>query len=289
MAKVTTKKTTKPVKKNLPAKKKPLQRKRKTNIMKTATVEEKVIKEWLENTGLANQLQEHEVIQFIRIAKAYNLNPFKKEIFCNVYNANDPDKRTLSIVIGYKVFIKRAEKINLLDGWGCQIQKEDGELKAICTIYRKDWKFPFVHESWFSECVQKTRQGNINAFWKKMPKFMLKKVCIAQAFRLCFPNEDMPYIQEEDYNFDRQYNEPINSELKKVDTEKYEKLTYKKDEQTESETKKPWEEFISFINENQKVITSKGIAPSKLIKDTKGQPDDVIIKALTELKEVLNG
>ena len=95
--------------------------------------------------------------------------------------------------------MKRAERINKLDGWDCVVTGNEKEMKATLTIFRKDWTHPFKHEAYFSECVQTKKDGSINKFWKKMPRFMLKKVCIAQGFRLCFPDEfgGMPYTNDE--------------------------------------------------------------------------------------------
>ena len=57
---------------------------------------------------------------------------------------------------------------------------------------------PFVHEVFYSEYVQKTREGIVNKFWQKA-QTMTKKVAMAQGFRLCFSDElgGMPYTKEE--------------------------------------------------------------------------------------------
>lgn len=263
---------------------------RKKEIIKiNTTVEERELMQWLNSTGKAKELTEPETLQFLKIAQAYNLNPFKNEIFCTVYSKDDPAKRTLSIVIGYRAFIKRAEKVHILDGWTCITSKEDNDLKAVCTIYRKDWQFPFVHEAWYKECVQMkyTKSGSYpNAFWNKMPKFMLKKVCTAQAFRLCFPDEDMPYIEEEDGEI-REYELPIGS-VKKDD---FEGLEYKQDEKKidtkEEKTNIPAKEKLKkFINENQQKIM-KIMMPSSLFEEAKGKTEEEIEAIINRVKEKL--
>jgi len=184
-------------------------------------IQEKEIVEWLDATGLSKRLLPAEKLQFLKIAKCFGLNPFRREIFLNVYNEKKPDERTISIVIGYTVFLKRAERIQILDGWGCITVGKIPDLKAVLTIYRKDRKFPFIYEVDYEEVVQRKHSGEITSFWRKMPKFMTKKVCISQGFRMCFPDElgGLPYTDAE-RGEDQEYAEPINvTDTKNTKTE----------------------------------------------------------------------
>lgn len=133
---------------------------------------------------IAPNATDKELYMFMGIAKSYNLNPFKREIHFIKYGSSPGQT-----VVGYETYIKRAEKTGFLDGWECTTD----EKKAYVTIYRKDRAKPFKWEVDFSEF--NTGQST----WKKMPKFMLKKVAIAQAFRLCFPEDlgGLPYMPEE--------------------------------------------------------------------------------------------
>lgn len=151
------------------------------------------IKSWLVATGKVRELNQGEVDQFLEICQAYQLNPFKREIHVNLRSKDDPTKRALQITIGYEVYLKRAERINSLDGWKCWTEGAAGTMIAKIEIYRKDRRFPFGWEVRYSEAVQDS------PLWKKMPAFMLKKVCIAQGFRLCFPDElgGIPYMDAE--------------------------------------------------------------------------------------------
>ena len=139
--------------------------------------------EWLSNMG--TKLPQQQTAQFLELCQAYKLNPFKREIYAVGY------KDKFNIIVGYEVYIKRAERIGKLDGWKC-ITNENNT-KAKITIYRKDWKYPFEHEVLMEEVKQNS------PIWQKMPIFMMKKVCIEQGFRLCFPDEmgGMPYGEEE--------------------------------------------------------------------------------------------
>ena len=163
-------------------------------------VDMQVITEYLDSTGLTKQLLPKEKAMFVNMAKDYGLNPFKREIYCTVYGQGD--YRQCSIVTGYEVYLKRAERIGKLNGWQCDISGSirDGTLAATVTIHRKDWQHEFKHTAYYVECVQCSKKtGEPNAIWKKMPIFMTKKVAIAQAFRLCFSDEfgGMPYTNDE--------------------------------------------------------------------------------------------
>lgn len=148
----------------------------------------------LDNLGLTSKLNEGEKNTYLQIAKAFNLNPFKREIHVSKYGDQ------MSIITGYEVYIKRAERSGMLDGWDVKTEgkPEDNSLKAIITIHRKDRKFPFVHEVMYSEYVQKTNSGQVTKFWQKAYT-MIKKVATSQGFRLCFSDElgGMPYTPEE--------------------------------------------------------------------------------------------
>ena len=163
-------------------------------------VDEKTIVEYLDTTGLTKSLLPKEKAMFVNMARLYGLNPFKREIYCTVYG--EGQYRQCSIVTGYEVYLKRAERIGKLDGWQAQItgNLQDGTLAATVTIWRKDWTHPFTHTAFYSECVQTSKKtGEPNAIWRKMPSFMVRKVAIAQAFRLCFSDEfgGMPYTNDE--------------------------------------------------------------------------------------------
>lgn len=148
----------------------------------------------LENLGLLKDLTAGEKNSYLQIAKAFNLNPFKREIHVSKYNGQ------MSIITGYEVYIKRAERTWQLDGWNVITTGSvaGNDLKAVITIYRKDRSHPFIWEAEYNEFVQKTRDGIVTKFWQKAT-MMIKKVAISQGFRLCFSDElgGMPYTADE--------------------------------------------------------------------------------------------
>lgn len=156
--------------------------------------------EYLNAFNIASNLTDNEKQQFIEIATAYNLNPFKREIYVVPYQTSVklPDgswgkERKLSIITGYETYLKRAERLGSLNGWSVEIAGQGDTRAARITIHRKDWQHPFTHEVLFSEY-----RGD-NKMWKEKPMTMLKKVAMAQGFRLAFPDEmgGMPYTSEE--------------------------------------------------------------------------------------------
>lgn len=156
----------------------------------TKAAKEKAL-EYLSSMGL--KLPEKHKAQFIELASAFGLNPFKREIYAVGYGDN------YNIITGYEVYLKRAERIGKLNGWNATVEGSGENLSATVTIYRKDWSMPFSHTVYYREVVQKTKDGKPNSVWAKMPSFMLRKVAIAQGFRLCFPDEmgGMPYTSDE--------------------------------------------------------------------------------------------
>ena len=155
---------------------------------------------YLNAMGMANNLTSGEFQQFVEIAQGFGLNPFKREIYANKYGSQ------FSVIVGYETYIKRAERSGLLAGWSVVTtgsvnyeKLKQSTLMATITIHRKDFQFPFVHEVYFSEYYGTTKDGTLNKFWSSKPITMIKKVAMAQGFRLCFSDElgGMPYTAEE--------------------------------------------------------------------------------------------
>ena len=163
----------------------------KNNTNEVIQVTDDLIVEYMEAFGIAKELKEEQKKQFIHVAKSFQLNPFKREIYCIPYG------NTLTIIVGYETYLKRAERSGKLAGWKVWTEGklEDRTIKAICEIWRKDWTTSFRHEVYYSEYERNTN------IWREKPYTMIKKVAIAQAFRLAFPDElgGMPYTAEEQW------------------------------------------------------------------------------------------
>jgi len=122
------------------------------------------------------------------ICKSHRLNPFIREVHFVKYG-NGP----ANIITGYEVYLKRAERTGKLDGWKCWIESDKIGEKAVVEIKRKDQSTPFRWEAYRKEFDKG------QSTWKSMPYFMLKKVAISQAFRICFSEDlgGLPYTAEE--------------------------------------------------------------------------------------------
>ena len=141
--------------------------------------------EYLSSMGL--NLPQGQKEQFLELCSGLNLNPFKREIYAVGY------KDKFNIILGYEVYLKKADMTGRCDGWSVHTEGEGDNLKAVIEIHRKDYKFPFTHEVYLAEYKQDTQ------IWRSKPITMIKKVAVAQGFRLAFPSDfgGMPHIAEE--------------------------------------------------------------------------------------------
>ena len=138
-----------------------------------------------------SNLQPNEQAQFMAISCAFGLNPYKKEVYPIAYGQGN--NRKLSIIVGYEVYLKRAESYKQYDGYVVEWEGNGADLRAKCTVYRKDRNHPTVSTVWLREYTQN------NSMWNTKPHVMLEKVAIATALRRAFPVEmgGMPYIADE--------------------------------------------------------------------------------------------
>jgi phage recombination protein Bet len=160
-----------------------------------AAPDQKVLKdtalEYLKAYGFDKSLSGAEQSQFVQTALASGLN--QREIHIAVYG--ESASRKVSVITGYQIYLKRAEHTGNLDGWRAWLEGSGSGMKAVVEIFRKDWSHSFTHEVYFEEAVQKKKDGTPTQFWVKQPRFQLRKVAMAQAFRLAFPDElgSLPY------------------------------------------------------------------------------------------------
>lgn len=151
---------------------------------------------------LCPEATDQELMLGLQIAKTFNLNPLKREVYFVKYKAGQP----MQVLTGYEVYLKRAERSGKYNGLEITSQGSinTGDLKAIVKVFRKDWTNPLIHEAFYSEYVQMKKDFNTgvetpNKFWATKPITMIKKVAVSQAFRMAFPDEfdGMPYTSDE--------------------------------------------------------------------------------------------
>lgn len=154
-------------------------------------------------TGQGNVTDE-EIMYFMKLCKARNLNPFVRDAYLIKYS----DKDAATIVVAKDAIEKRAiqhPKYNGKEVGLYVIKKETGDLEkrngtiylkekeeiagAWCTVYRKDWDNPVTVEVNFDEYVGRKKDGTANINWANRPVTMITKVAKAQALREAFIEE----------------------------------------------------------------------------------------------------
>lgn len=189
---------------------------------------------------------DQEVAMGLAIVKSLKLNPFLREVHFIKYSQKDK----MAIVVGYEVYLKRAERTGKLNGWTAGINT--AENFAWVRIYRKDWKEPF---EWTVNLAEFNKKQST---WNQIPSFMGRKVAIAQGFRLCFPDElgGLPYTEEEHEVYD----------IEAVP-------------QGKPEVKMPQEKLPQLGPEP---------APESAVEETKPQTENPKVKKLVEIAELVN-
>jgi hypothetical protein len=163
----------------------------------SSTVDRALIETWLHTSEEGKKLTSEESEYFLAVAITHNLNPFKRELYARIQYENG--ERKYSLVTGFEVYLKRAAETGKLDGYSTRIEGDGEDLKAVAEIYRKDWSHPFIGEAYFIEVAQKNDQGILTPFWNRSKRYMLRKVCLSQSFRLAFPEilAGLPYEASE--------------------------------------------------------------------------------------------
>ncbi len=197
---------------------------------------------------------DQEITMGLQIAKTFNLNPLKRELYFVKYKADAP----MQVLVGYEVYLKRAERSDMWNGMEVRSEGkvEDGSLKAVVKIYRKDWEHPLTHEAFYTEYVQRKFDGTINTFWKNKPITMIKKVAVSQAFRFAFPDEfdGMPYTSDEVIDQEKVIETKIEEPLKLP--------TAKSDASTVQDTPKPLQDAPGTLKTDKTEIPIAESEPS---------------------------
>lgn len=145
---------------------------------------------------LCKLASDQELIMGLQICKEYKLNPLKREVYFIKYG-----EEPMQVVLGYEVYLKRADRTGKYAGLKTWTEGtvKDNTLKGCVEVTVKGWDKPLYHECFYSEYVQRKKDGTVNKFWFTKPITMIKKVTVAQAFKLAFPDEfaGMPGIAEE--------------------------------------------------------------------------------------------
>lgn len=158
--------------------------------------------ELLKNT-VAQGATDDEFRLFAELCKSTGLNPFKKEIWFiktkgYTNNRNEFVDGKVQIMTGINGFLAIANRHPQFDGMTIKIEEDKNGLpqKAICSVYRKDRKYPSTATALYKEFVKPSRNGS--GIWQTMPSIMLAKCAKSLALREAFPQElNGLYTQEE--------------------------------------------------------------------------------------------
>lgn len=138
---------------------------------------------YLRLNGLDN-VEEKFKAQFVEMCEVFKLNPLNREIYGVAYK-DKKGKDNLNMIVNFNVYLCRASETGQLDGWRVWTEgnMKERTLKACIEIHRKDFSHPFYHEVLFTEYCQSS------GLWGSKPITMIKKVVMAQGFRLCFAEQ----------------------------------------------------------------------------------------------------
>lgn len=159
---------------------------------------------------IAPNATEQEMLMFIELCKAQNLNPFVRDAYLVKYG-----NQAAQIIVGKDVFIKRASENPNFNGMRAgivvlnkngEIQEREGALKlpgeelvgGWCEVYLKDKDYPTKSLVSFEEYAQKTKEGRLNSMWSGKGATMIRKVAQSQALREAFPKELRGLYQQEE-------------------------------------------------------------------------------------------
>lgn len=151
---------------------------------------------------------------FIAMANSLGLNPWKRELHLVPFYSREGGRK-YAAVVGYEVYLNRAEASGKLDGWEYEYDDDRNPTKCTITIYRKDWTHAFTNTVYMDDVMRYKKDGKTPAaLWATNRRnFMLLKCTITQSFRLCMPEScaALPYTPEEQSLIDadeRQYQQP---------------------------------------------------------------------------------
>lgn len=158
---------------------------------------------------------------FMEAARAYGLDPFRKQIHAIVYSKDKPDKRKMSIIVsrdGLRVMASRCGDYRpasepaevLTDDTLKSPTNPQGIVMARVRLWKQDQRglagewFPVMGEAWWDEFAplreiwapdpeQQGRRAPTGKFeldqgnWTKMPRLMITKCAESQALRAGWP------------------------------------------------------------------------------------------------------
>ncbi len=138
----------------------------------------KVVREYLVSGG--GTVSDQEIIFFMKMCKARNLNPWIRDAYLIKYGSKD----TAAMVIGKDAFLRRAQANSKYKGHVVTVS-EDGQ-QATAKVYVDGYEVPISVTVDFEEYAGRKQDGKLNRMWAGKPKTMLKKCALVAALREAF-------------------------------------------------------------------------------------------------------
>lgn len=167
---------------------------------------------------VAKDTNDQEFNLFMEAARAYGLDPFRKQISALVFNKDKPNKRQMAIIVsrdGYRVIAQRCRNYRPasepaqieIDAEAISNTNPKGIVKATVRLWQQDnrgeW-FPVAGEAYWDEFAavkeewgkdpetqeyRPTGRKNLDGNWGRMPVVMITKCAEAQALRAGWPDQ----------------------------------------------------------------------------------------------------
>ncbi|GJQ59751.1 MAG: phage recombination protein Bet [Candidatus Scalindua sp. AMX11] len=126
---------------------------------------------------------DQEIVFFMKMCKARNLNPWIKDAYLIKYGNRDK----AAIVIGKDAILRRAQSNSKYRGHEVEVS-EDGK-QATCRVFIDGYQVPISVTVNLEEYIGKKADGTVNRQWKQRPKTMLRKCALVAGLREAFTED----------------------------------------------------------------------------------------------------
>lgn len=142
-----------------------------------------------------------ECMRIMQVCKLRKLNPFTDIDVVKYYADMDAQ-----IIVKKDFFVERANKVPTFKGFkaGIVVLNKEGEMidregcikfpdeqliGGWCISYDKNKEIPSLQRPPLEEYLGKTKKGEVNSQWKKMPATMIRKVAVKQSLAELYPDQ----------------------------------------------------------------------------------------------------